>query len=406
MKGLLATLPVFFLACQAQDHPAQVLNFPLLPPLATDSAAPREGAWSGIARDPSDPTGKTFWAVNDRGLNIPLDEPGKDGKGFPFPGYHQKLLRFRLDGTGIKILSLDSLATQESPARFTVGLPSTRFPTRETARRFDLRNGLPDTGILASSPDGFDFEGLRLTATHGYLCDEYGPSLIEFDRKAMRISRQWSPGDGLPAVLATRRPNHGFEGIALTPSGKIAGLMQSPLWNWIGKPRDTKDSRIVRLVVLDPKSGTVREFAVLSQERRKGRQVKMGDLVALDENRFLAIEHGKDTDGTESADLWILDITAATDVTSPAPQGRLFHRNKRTLEELMDADGLAKEGIQPVKKTLARGDLHKIPQWDMAKPEGLEVLDDTTAILVNDNDFGLGGTPSRLLILPVPSLRR
>jgi hypothetical protein len=48
----------------------------------------REGGWSGLERDTTDPTGHTFWTVNDRGLNVAHEVGGRADKVFPFPGYH------------------------------------------------------------------------------------------------------------------------------------------------------------------------------------------------------------------------------------------------------------------------------------------------------------------------------
>lgn len=412
------------------DRPGTILELPALPALVSDrdtvrfldGTAVREGGWSALARDPLDSTGRTFWAINDRGLNIPLESGDLDAKVFPLPDYHQKLVKLHLDGTRLRILSIDTLAVASDPSRFTTGLPSSLMPTGETGLRLDLRTLRPDRERpLVPSPDGLDFEGMRLTRTRGYLTEEYGPSFLEFDRATLRILRQWSPGKGLPPVYSTRRPNHGLEGLALEPSGKLAVLMQSPLWNWVGKRKRTRDTRIVRMLELDPRTGSVREFALLSDPIREGRRTKMGDLVALDDTRFLAIEHGKLPDGSIRMDLWLLDISKATDITSPLPQGRVFHKGRKTLEELMDGQGLEAEGIVPVAKTLIRGDFERTSRWSVARPEAVEIVDDTTVALLNDNDFGLDrsdtipadGIPrldrsasgrSSLLLLPIPSL--
>lgn len=388
-------------SCRSPATPGlscRILELPPLPAILQhgdtvrfpDGVPLREGGLSALARDPRDPTGRTFVAVNDRGPNVPLENGDTATKVFPAPGYHQKLLGFRLDRDAIRLTSMDSLHLPEGPVD---GLPSSRFPSGERALAADPRTGQADPSRpLAPSPSGLDLEGLRLGKDRGWLSEEYGPSLLEFERATGSIVRRWSPGQGLPPVYAARRPNHGLEGLALTPSGRLVGLMQSPLWNWIGKRKRTRDTRIVRLVDLDPQSGKVREFAVLSDPAREGRRVKFGDLVALDERRFLAVEHGKRLDGGRSMDLWLLDIAPATDVSSTAPQGILFHQGRKTLEELMDSTGLAGEGIVPVAKRLLARDFGGGCGWAALKPEGIEILDDSTVAIVDDNDYGRDGS--------------
>jgi len=431
VRRLVLLLAISFLPAVSGDRNCQIIEFPELPSLTSGGdtvrflghAPVREGGWSALTRDPLDPTGRTLWAVNDRGLNIPLESGGREIKVFPAPAYHQKLMKLHLDGSQLHIQSFDSLTMPGKPTRHVDGLPSSRLPNGEIAWRQDPRTGRPDSSPpIPPSPYGLDIEGLRLGTKIGYLSEEYGPSLLEFDRATLRILRQWSPGKGLPPVLATRRPNHGFEGLALTPSGRLVGLMESPLWNWVGKRKKTRDSRIVRMVRLDPRTGKVEEFALLSDPRREGRHVKYGDLVALDEQCFLVVEHGKLLDGTVSMDLWLVDLTGATDITSPLPQGRLFHQGRKTLEELMDSAGLASHSIQSARKTIVRADFGRQCGWPALKPEGIEILDDSTAVLINDNDFGLDRTESSsgdgiphadtgpsgrssLLLLSIPSVR-
>lgn len=421
----------FLLSCQAKTQPGRVIDFPELPQLAGDNGPVRftngqpvqEGGWSALARDPRDPSGQTFWCINDRGLNIPLDSRDGKSKVFPHPAYHQKILRLQLRNGHLRLIGIDSLGGLTTGSGHTLGLPSSLFPNGEIALPADPRTGQADTlHPLVPSPEGYDFEGLRLGQDKGWLSEEYGPSLLEFDRNSLRLTRRWSPGQGLPPVYATRRLNHGLEGLALTPSGKLVALMQSPLWNWIGKRKDTRDTRIVRMLELDPTSGRVREFALPTDPRRAGRHAKFGDLVALDEHRFLAVEHGKLEDGSLSFDLWLLDLTQASDVSSPLPNGMRFREGRKTLEELMDVRGLEREGVVPVRKTLIRARLEEGFGWNVSRPEGLEVLDDTTVALLHDNDYGLDRDEeqgsdglarqrpgpagrSSMLLLPVPSLK-
>src|SRR5690606_37374963 len=123
-----------------------------------------------------------------------------------------------------------------------------------------------------------------------------------------RITREWSPGAGLPRVFGRRRDNRGLESLCLTPSGKLAGLMQSALNNTAsGKRSRAKDStRVLRLFTLDPATDAVREYVYLADLKGGARppgEVKIGAMTCLNDSTFLVIEHGEDKAGYDWIDL-------------------------------------------------------------------------------------------------------
>lgn len=367
----------------------------------------REGGFSDLTLDPSDATGHTFWAVQDRGMAVSYDGGSGDTayKIFAFPGHHQKLVRLRVQGDSVEILSRDSIAGLDSG--FVTGLPSTRVATEEAAVRMRLDSAVVDMSgarRVPASANGYDFEGLARTADGTfYLADEMGPRLVRVETTGAQvgITREWSPGHGLPRVLARRRDNRGLESLCATPSGRIAGLMQSGLANTAsGKRSHAKDStRVLRFLMLDPATDAVREHVYLSDLKRGTRapsEVKIGAMTCLTDTTFLVIEHGEDDAGYDWIDLYRVDITAATsdvhEANDVAGYGRLFQGGLKTLEQTgyipRDSATLVASGVTPLRKRLLFGDVMGRTAWRHDTPEGIAFVNDSTVALINDNDYG------------------
>lgn len=357
----------------------------------------REGGWSSLEKDTTDASGHTFWTINDRGLNVSYEGGDRNDKLFPFPGYHHKILRLRVEGDSVTILSTDSIKSLEDASKYTTGLVSSKAPTGETALRMRLDSAIVDTSAgnsLDAVPEGYDFETIRRRGNSLWLSDEYGPFVVEVDIPTLRIKREWYPGHGLPEVLKKRRANRGMESMAITPSGKVVGILQSPMYNQAGgNTNDTRDAEMVRVVRLDPETGKVSEFAYLvdlKSGNRRGRDCKISDMVALSETRFLVLEQGSENKGDKAyrIDIFEIDIAEATDVTASGADGLLLHG--KTLETIAKVPGdLAKAGIVPVAKRSLASDLLRTSNWVSEKPEGITVVDDTTLAIGNDNDYGM-----------------
>lgn len=354
----------------------------------------RLAGFGALARDPSDPTGTTFWALDDRGLATAYQNTSIEGKILAFPDYHQKLVRFQLQGEILRLLAIDSIGSWESPALYTTGRPSTKAGKAEPAFPGRLDSAVVDlSASITPVAHGYDFESLKFLPSGDLIAaDELGPTLVQIARSNLRIAREWYPGKGLPKVFANRRENRGFEAVAATPSGKIVAILQSPSHT---PNSDTKNSRAIRLVWLDPSSGAVREHVYLSDlkgGRRLGGEVKIGDLVALSETRFLAVEHGEDLGGKYWIDLVEFDLGAATDVhdAGDAKDGKTW--GGKTLEQIgLDPSDAAwtTSGIAPVSRSVRWPDLLASQSvWTSTKPEGMELLGDTALVLLNDNGYG------------------
>ena len=291
-------------------------------------------------------------------------------------------------------------------------------------RRIRLRNidgspltGLPNppgsgsTGETAVSPDGtrlkpdrngLDTEGLHVLRDGSFwIADEYGPNLVHFDATGQVIERvsPFGPrGRALPAVLATRRPNYGFEGLTGDETGRIlVGIVQSPLDN----PRAAgRQSIHVRIVMYDTQTGSTRQY--LYPLDAAGFFVT--DIAWLSPTRFLVVERDVGFPGGDPAGLqkkvFAIDLTEATDVSDSAnrPSGRLA--NGKTLEAASTADLLV-EKIEPATKSLLV-DLLELG-YPHDKPEGLVVLGRDEIGVVNDDDYSItdgGGGVAAVKRLP------
>ena len=375
-------------ACSGEPPRNSATLLEWLPPAI---AGMREGGLSDLTRDPADTTGRTFFAINDRGPN--------DAKGgvayFPLPAYHQKIFRFRLAADGVvRLLGTDSIRSPEG--RWTTGLPSPFFPTSEqaVARGKDGQN-------LSLPPDsaGFDFEGLAADGEGGFWAsEEYGPRIVHMrrDSAGLRIDKILSPGNGLPAVFARRAMNKGLEALCGTSGGHLVAMFQGALDNTTsnGSSDIAERSLARRILVLDPSRGSVREYMEQVDDDPKGktsRRTKTGACTALDDNRILVLQHRKKGKGRIEVNVQLLDLSGATDVhlaRDTGGRGRLV--GGATLEEVaLDPAGFARAGIRPVGRSLLRGDLTKAMPGTFSKPEGIVRLGDSTFLISFDNDFAI-----------------
>lgn len=365
---------------------------------ARTNLAVHEGGWSGLELDPSDSSGSTFWSIQEGGLATSRENSTRNDRIVAHQSHHQKLAHIRLVADSIAFDRIDSIASWGNPSVFTNGLQNTISTSDATQLKMNLATGAIDTSAkIPASPDGYDFEAIRYQGGSFWLSDESGPFLTKVNPTTHRIDKQWSPDNGLPKVYLRRRANRGFEAMATTLSGSVVAMVQSPMLNAQGDVANaaTRDSRVQRILVLDPTSGAVREHVYLNDQKpnalgatRKGRDCKVGDMVALDDSRFLVLEHGSGAGGKYWIDLWAVDISKAANVTATNKIGMTFSNGNLTLEQLQDSATLAANGIIPATKTLVRGDISGTTPWRSTQPEGLAIVNDTTVALLSDDNFG------------------
>lgn len=259
---------------------------------------------------------------------------------------------------------------------FAVGKPSS-----------DPANARLDTESIRVSPDG----------TRVYIGDEYGPSINAFDRATGRRLAHYA----LPSALAVAHPsantkreisgngagryaNHGMEGLAITPDGKVLfGVMQGPLLQDGGKKGST--TRIVRV---DLTSGVVTQFAYPLQDigrHGKHKFTTVSEALAINGHTLLVLERGGKGLGDDSKAkvkrIWRVELDHATPLGSAQGEASLAKLSVTKTLFLDVVDQLARHGIEP----------GAIP----AKLEGLAFGPDVTVqghrehtlFLTSDNDF-------------------
>jgi hypothetical protein len=239
---------------------------------------------------------------------------------------------------------------------------------------------------LPSSDTGVDSEAIDVDRRGNiWIGEEIGPSILKVNPNNGQVIARLMPGAGLPAILASRQVNRGFEGLAVTPNGKIYALVQSTL-DIAGKTKGK--AQFIRLVEYDPATGGTRMFAYphdVAQYAKSG-DAKMGDLFAVDNKRFLLIEQGKDKDKKFRNLVYAIDLSDATDLTGKTLTGGA---NAGLDLEYGTAEEIAAQ-IVVIKKSLLV-DLRAYG-WTDEKSEGLSLVDDQTLVVSNDQDFGATGS--------------
>lgn len=251
----------------------------------------------------------------------------------------------------------------------------------------DPANARLDTESIRVSPDG----------TRVYIGDEYGPSINAFDRATGRRVAHYT----LPAALAVDYPsanseqeisgnsvgrytNHGMEGLAITPDGKVLfGVMQGSLLQDGGDKGST--TRIVRV---DLASGAVTQYAYPLQDIGKHGKHKfttVSEALAVNGHTLLVLERDGKGLGEDSKAkvkrIWRVDLAGATPLGSAQGEPSLSTLAVRKTLFLDLVDQLARHDIDPAG----------IP----AKLEGLAFGPDIsvrggrehTLFLSSDNDF-------------------
>lgn len=330
-----------------------------------------------------------FWSLTDRGPNVDTPDVLVKGKAtasklFVAPDFTPTIAQIRVS-LAEKAAVIQTMPIKQSGKQIS-GLP---VPSGSVGATGEV--GLDRLlNTLSYDVNGLDPEGIDFDAQGNlWIVDEYGPFIAKIDGKTGEILKKYGPGVGLPAELAFRQPNRGFEGVAVTPSGKVVATIQSTL-DVEGKTKS--DALFTRIVVLDPANDTVKQYAYpVSAFFKKAGDMKIGDIVAISETKFALIEQGKDKDKQMHNDIVLVDLSNASDI-----QGKTLPNGK--LLEFANAADVQQMGVQfATKKTIL--DLRKLG-WKPEKSEGLALVDGTTLAVINDNDFAVGsqlkGTDKKL----------
>lgn len=345
----------------------------------------KPGGFSGMFPVPGKPD--SFYVVTDRGPAPDfVDADGKAFKVWITPDFGPHIVTVRLMPSGDA--KIDNVLPLTRPdGTLITGLPTTKPATDVPYDR--------DLNVLPFDEDSLDVEGITIDPWGNFwVCEEYKPSVAMVDRDGVVRMRLIPAGtltgleqvptyELLPAVLAKRRNNRGFEGIAATADGILYAAVQRPLNN---PNRATADaSQNIRLVAINLNTllqhgpeVLVRQF--LYRIETVNGSITLSDLFATSPSTLLVPERGTDK-------LFEVNLAAATDITPfENAAGRLISDPSKTIENL-NAAGLASLGIMPVAKTLVLDSITAIdPLLD--KVEGICVVGNTI-VLTYDNDFNV-----------------
>lgn len=371
------------------------------------------GIGSAAYRRPSDEAG-VFYTATDRGPNVKCGDAEKvlkrslqeacagikAAKIFPIPSFSPTILTFKAVGGKAELVEKLKLKDRDGNP---ISGRSAPLKITNTEGAFG-----PNGEQLDYDAEGLDVEGLvRLSDGTFWLSEEYGPSLIHVatDGKIIRrlvpagmeadlAAAQYDIQGSLPAILAKRQLNRGAESLAVSKDEKYLYFsMQSPLAN--PNKKAYSGSRNVRLLKIEIASGKAVEEYVYQldlpntfpadnkKKKRKQNNVKISELTRVGDETFVILERISKT-----TKFYLIDLKdGATNIAGSKWD------DVATSPTLAQAD-LSKAGIKPLQKTsllVADGGIYP------GKIEGIALMGEKDVVLVNDNDFGITGTPSTVL---------
>ncbi|CAI0703023.1 Uncharacterized protein conserved in bacteria [Serratia entomophila] len=339
------------------------------------------GIGSGLAFNGRKDGDLLLTTLTDRGPNADAPRVGEqEAKIFANPQFTPLLMDIRIGGGKAVAGNPRPLHDEQGPIG---GLP---LPGELIGATNEV--ALSDTlQALHGDRRGLDTEGVTGDGNGGYwLCDEYGPFLIHVDGQGKILAKHGPtalPGEqavagGLPNIIKWRQPNRGFEGLTRLPDGRILAAVQSTL-DVDGKSKNK--AQFTRLVSFDPANGKTAMYGypIDIDSYKKAKDAKIGDIVALDNQRILLIEQGTDKDKQMINKIYLVDLAQASDLSEFDGKGKAL--------EFDDAKALAKRGVKLAQKREVV-DLRKLG-WRQEKVEGLTLIDERTLAVINDNDFGL-----------------
>jgi hypothetical protein len=356
-----------------------------------------------------------YWMITDRGPNGQVKVDGEKRRTFPVPGFDPTILRVRVDGAAPRIEQAIPIVTRS-------GRPVTGLPN--TAGRDETPYDLTGRQELADNPSGLDTEGLVRTGNGEFWAsEEYSPSLLRISPTGTVLARYVPEGLALPAadypvypllpaILANRTTNRGFESLAISPDGRMLyAALQSPLE--LPDADAGGRSRALRLLAVDTVSGrpTAEYVYRLDDVTRfdpdadgDQSEMKVSGLAWYGPDQLLVDER---TDAVTK--LYVARLSGATNVL-----GGPF--DDRTHSPPLETATLSAVSVTPLAKTLLVDLTASVPDAPK-KVEGIAVRDQHTIAVANDNDFGMtdgseafgpdgrlrdSGARSRLLVLRLP----
>ena len=369
------------------------------------------GIGSAAFRHSDDPP-NVIWTVGDRGPNVAcgdmMEVAGvtltcsevKNGRVYPLPPYAPSIYRVVLLANGSFRIT-DVITLKDRDGRPLNGMPNPlRTATSETPLDGEGRR-------LVQDVHGIDAEAIvRLSDGSFWIGDENGPSLVHVSANGRVLARHVPDGTQsdysgasyevhgrLPAILARRQSNRGIEGVAVSPDERfLYFIMQNPLAN--PDAATYRAARNTRLFKLDRATlNVVGQWVYELDDPRTFRRdpsarqsdPRISELMAIGRDRLVVLERTEQT-----TKLYEIDLAGATNIAG----GRWDDLATRPTLEQAD---LVQADIAPIRKTL-RFDSADFPGM-AGKAEGMALLGDGSLLLINDDDFGVTGGRTQIVVL-------
>ncbi|MCX6140403.1 MAG: esterase-like activity of phytase family protein [Candidatus Kapabacteria bacterium] len=348
-----------------------------------------------------------FLTHPDRGPNgEPASVRGQLRRPFALPNLQAEVIAIELDRiTGAyTILSRTKLFRADGVTPIT-GLPNLQAAGQGIAYTDELPIDL-NGNDLANDPFGGDMEGIAVDAAGTWwMVDEYRPAIYNFNSSGTLISRfipagtaasvGAAPGtygtETLPAIYASRRANRGFEAVAI--EGDILyAFIQSPIDNPdLSNDNSSKASTWCRILAFNVVTKTVVGEYLYPMFEKAFSCDKIGDATSLGNGKFYVVERDDATGLRARKYVFEINLKGATNILTSPPA----LAPGRTVESLSFAECTAL-GIRPVIKKKAIY-LPGAGYGGTDKVEGITRINANTIAVINDNDFGVGGS-----VLPTP----
>ncbi len=350
--------------------------------------------------------GNHYLSITDRGPTFTRTTP-TPGRVFPLPTYTPSLIFFQAIGSELVPHTVIPVVVDDA------GTPATGISNSATEDSVPFESPTSTTQ-LPFNPNGLDLEDVH-TLDEGFIAvDEYSPSVVILSDGG-KVWKRYTPqgktlagaaypvSDRLPAILAQRRSNRGFESVAVSPDGKTAYTMtQSPLGPTTAgsATRNSRVLRVFRLDLSDPLNAQITgQFVLLLSPAtdfpagNRPQDLKLSAAAWVNEDKLLVLERS-DEINIGGAKLLLVDLRKATDVTT--------HPLAQSLALEDSSLNLASVNITPaVTKVVFEN--AETPELTDFKLEGLSILNANKVAISNDNDFGIGdnvtGIPSRLWVI-------
>jgi hypothetical protein len=374
------------------------------------------GIGSGAFRHPDAPR-DIIQTVSDRGPNFTCKDgvkitglsqqklcgKTKGARIYPVPEYAPTIYTVKI-GTDGRFRVIEALPLKDRDGKPLNGLlnPLTKAKTEIPFDRKGRR--------LAQDPSAVDAEALvKLKDGSYWIADESAPSIIHVGpdgRVIKRLVPAGTEGDfkganytvegKLPAILYKRHTNRGIESIAISPDERFLYFaMQSPLDN--PDAAAYRKGRNIRLFKFDRGAEkTVGEYVYVMdapgtftldnvKKARKQNDVKISEMSGLGLDRLLVLERISKT-----TKLYEIDLARATNILGGKWDDAA---TKPSLEQT----AAAVAGIKTTPKSLFFStDDHKgLPD----KIEGIAHLGDGSLALINDDDFGIEGARTKIIVI-------